>query len=128
MAARRVRRANSYYLLDDLNLPDDLRKDLDKKKGLPGVLKLVPERDRLEFEAEQYHALSDPIRLQIVYALQVLDMCPCMIKKITDLTDSKLSYHLGILEKAGLIASRQSKNWRIYSLTDKGRSFIKART
>lgn len=127
MPTRKVMRANSQFLLEDLNLPDDLRKDLESKKGLSGVLELIPERERLELEADQYNALSDPIRLQIMYSLKVFDMCPCVIKKITDLSDSKLSYHLGILEKAGMISSRQNRNWRIYSLTAIGRGFIKSR-
>ncbi|MCE5295630.1 MAG: winged helix-turn-helix domain-containing protein [Euryarchaeota archaeon] len=127
MPTRKVMRANSQFLLDDLNLPGDLRKDLDAKKGLSGVLELIPERERLDLEAEQYNALSDPIRLQIMYSLKVLDMCPCVIKKITDLSDSKLSYHLSILEKAGMISSRQNRNWRIYSLTAVGRGFLMKR-
>jgi ArsR family transcriptional regulator len=120
-------RASSQYLLDDLNLPDELRKALDAKKGLSGVLQLIPERERLDLESEQYNALSDPIRLQIMYSLKIFDMCPCVIKKITELSDSKLSYHLSILEKAGMISWRQNRNWRIYTLTATGRDFLKDR-
>lgn len=127
MPTRKVMRASSQFLLDDLNLPDELRKDLDAKKGLSGVLKLIPERERLDLESEQYNALSDPIRLQIMYSLKIFDMCPCVIKKITELSDSKLSYHLGILEKAGMISSRQNRNWRIYTLTATGRDFLNDR-
>ena len=86
--------------------------------------KVVPRRENLGPEADFFHALSDPIRLQILHALLVLDLCPCVLKELTDLSDSKLSYHLNILEKAGLIASSPRKKWRIYMLTENGRSLI----
>jgi ArsR family transcriptional regulator len=112
---------------DDLNLPEELRKELESRGGIGGVLEIVPERGYLEYQAQQFHSLSDPIRLQIMYALRIFDMCPCMLKRITDLSDSKLSYHLGKLEGAGLVSSRQNKNWRIYSLTENGRTYMKDR-
>jgi DNA-binding transcriptional ArsR family regulator len=61
-------------------------------------------------------AKADPVRLRILEALSVSDLCPCLLREITGVTDSKLSYHLRILENAGLARSRRSRNWRIYSL------------
>ena len=72
----------------------------------------------------RFQAVSDPIRLQIMHALLIIDLCPCLLKEITELTDSGLSYHLSILEEANLISSSSRKRWRVYVLTDKGRKLI----
>jgi ArsR family transcriptional regulator len=52
-------------------------------------------------------------------------LCPCLLKEITELSDSKLSYHLNILEKVKLIESFSQKKWRIYVLTELGKSWMK---
>jgi DNA-binding transcriptional ArsR family regulator len=109
---------------DVLNLPDEMEEALCRRGGLDGLKKIVPEQKDLASEAERFQAVSDPIRLQILHALRVLDLCPCILKEVTELSDSGLSYHLNILEEAELIASSPRKKWRIYMLTEKGRSMI----
>lgn len=109
---------------DVKNLPEEMDEAIRLKGGMDRLKELVPDRTKLGPEADFFHALSDPIRLQILHALLVLDLCPCVLKELTDLSDSKLSYHLNILEKAGLIISSPRKKWRIYMLTENGRSLI----
>jgi ArsR family transcriptional regulator len=99
---------------------------LQQQGGLDRLRGVIPSKESLTPEAKVFNALSDPIRLQILHALKVIDLCPCLLKDITELSDSKLSYHLNILETAGLIASSPRKRWRIYMLTEQGRSLIKA--
>ena len=84
----------------------------------------LPDEDRLNSEADINQALSEPIRLRILYALNKCNMCPCLLKEMTALSDSKLSYHLNILEKANLIRSFPQKKWRIYTITEMGRTKI----
>ncbi|MCK5642373.1 MAG: winged helix-turn-helix transcriptional regulator, partial [Gammaproteobacteria bacterium] len=50
--------------------------------------------------------------------------CACMLKEVTGLPDSRLSYHLTNLKKAGLISGDKEKNWIIYSLTDRGEQIL----
>ena len=109
---------------DVLNLPAEMEEALRQRGGLDGLKKLVPGQEKLTSEAERFQAVSDPIRLQILHALLVIDLCPCILKEITNLSDSRLSYHLNILEEAALIVSSPRKKWRIYMLTDLGRSLI----
>ena len=109
---------------DIMNLPEEVEESLRQRGGLDAVRSAVPDRQDLEEEARVFQALSEPIRLQIVHALSVCDLCPCILKEVTDLSDSRLSYHLNILEKAGLTGSVPQKRWRIYSLTALGRAFI----
>ena len=84
----------------------------------------IPDKDSLKEISDRHQALSDPARLQIVHLLGASELCPCVLKDLTGLTDSKLSYHLSILEKAKLILWRQNKNWRVYRLTELGRSYL----
>ncbi len=111
---------------DVMNLPEEMEAAVREKGGLESLKGQVPDRKSLGAEADIFHALSEPIRLQIMYALLITDLCPCLLKEITGLSNSKLSYHLSILEEAGLVLSLSRKKWRVYSLTDTGRSWINA--
>ena len=107
--------------VEGLAVPDGVRKSVRRAGGFGKVRFTIPRMSRLEKDAIRHMALSDKTRLQIVHALSVAELCPCLLKKITGTTDSRLSYHLKILEDAGLINVRRSKNWRIYSVTAKGK-------
>lgn len=109
---------------DIKNLPEEMGEAIRLQGGLNGLKNRVPDRSSLDAEAELFHTLSDPIRLQILHALLIVDLCPCILKAITELSDSKLSYHLNILERSGLISSSPRKKWRIYILTAHGRLLI----
>jgi len=71
----------------------------------------------MEGVARRHQALSDPVRLRLLWALSMADLCPCILKQIAELSDSKLSYHLGVLERAVLVSSKRTKDWMIYSIT-----------
>ncbi len=115
---------NKECCTDVLNLPAEMEEALRQQGGLAGLKKQVPDQDKLTSEAERFQAVSDPIRLQILHALMIIDLCPCILREITDLTDSGLSYHLSILEQAKLISSSPRKKWRVYMLTEEGRKLI----
>jgi ArsR family transcriptional regulator, arsenate/arsenite/antimonite-responsive transcriptional repressor len=108
-----------------MSLPEEMEIAVRRLGGLEGLKSRVPDRKSLASESEIFHALSEPIRLQIMHALLSTDLCPCLLKDITGLSDSKLSYHLSALEEARLITSSPRKKWRIYMLTEKGRFWIK---
>jgi ArsR family transcriptional regulator len=61
-------------------------------------------------------ALAEPIRLQVVQALQHGERCVCDLTGDLDLAQSKLSFHLKVLREAGLLADRQSGRWVYYRL------------
>jgi ArsR family transcriptional regulator len=106
---------------DALNLPKEMEAALQKYGGLDGIKKIVPHRESLASDGFIFNALSDPIRLQILHSLNLVDLCPCVLKEITGLSDSKLSYHLNVLENAKLIESGPQRKWRIYVITELGR-------
>jgi len=69
-------------------------------------------------------ALSDPIRVRILKALHIADLCVCVLVELMDCEYSKLSYHLRLLKKAGLIDSTQDGNFLIYHLTEFGKEML----
>jgi ArsR family transcriptional regulator len=61
-------------------------------------------------------ALAEPIRLQVVLALQDGERCVCDLTSDLNLAQSKLSFHLKVLKEAGLIRARQEGRWIYYRL------------
>jgi len=48
-----------------------------------------------------------------------------VIKAATGIADSRLSYHLQVLKKAGLIEGDQQGNYIIYRITPSGKQILK---
>jgi len=101
-------------------LPKEVTDRLAEVGGYRQLITVIPKTGILQSIAQYHHAMSDPIRLRILWALSVSELCPCLLKKVAKVSDSKLSYHLRLLEKAELIRPRRAKNWRIYSITEDG--------
>jgi DNA-binding transcriptional ArsR family regulator len=70
-------------------------------------------------------ALSDPIRVRILKALHVADLCVCVLVELMDCEYSKLSYHLKLLKEAGLIDCTKEGNFLIYHLTELGEKKVR---
>ena len=66
--------------------------------------------------AAGFHALSEPLRLQVLELLREQELCVCDLCEILGVTQSKLSFHLKTLKEAGLVRSRQEGRWIYYSL------------
>jgi len=63
-----------------------------------------------------FHALSDPLRIQILELLREQELCVCDLCDRLSVPQSKLSFHLKTLKEAGLVRSRQEGRWIYYSL------------
>ncbi|AFY59803.1 helix-turn-helix transcriptional regulator [Synechococcus sp. PCC 6312] len=63
-----------------------------------------------------FHALSDPIRLDVLTLLQQEELCVCDLCTRLQVSQSKLSFHLRTLKNAGLVLTRQSGRWIYYRL------------
>jgi ArsR family transcriptional regulator len=66
--------------------------------------------------SEQFHALSDETRLQILELLRRGEHCVCELTETLDLRQSLLSFHLRTLKQAGLVADRREGRWMYYAL------------
>lgn len=72
-----------------------------------------------------FKVLSDPVRIHILKALQVSDLCVCVLVEITDYKHSALSYHLKLLKDAEMVDSRRDRNFQIYYLTEMGKRMLR---
>ena len=110
---------------NSIEVPVSLQEEYKKNGELWGIAKRIPKIKLLEKNAGLHKALSDTARLQILFTLEVMPACACILKEITGLKDSLLSYHLSILKNCGLIRGEREKNYIIYSLTLKGKNILK---
>lgn len=63
-----------------------------------------------------FHALSDPLRMQVLELLRQEELCVCDLCETLEVSQSKLSFHLKKLKEAELVRSRQVGRWIYYSL------------
>ncbi len=66
--------------------------------------------------AETFKALSDPVRRDILTLLKSSRLSAGEIGSHFDMTGATISYHLGILKKAGLVFETREKNFIYYQL------------
>ena len=64
---------------------------------------------------EALHALSDPVRLEIIRTLALDGECPCGSFGV-QVSKSTLSHHLKVLRQAGLTETRPDGTLRLISL------------
>lgn len=105
-------------------IPEPIQKDLDAIGGLAALEKRIPPKKTLEARGKIYQALSDPLRLSILYIIRDQPLCVCVINRFMRLSGSKLSYHLNILKESGLVEGENDGNWIIYSITERGRRLL----
>jgi DNA-binding transcriptional ArsR family regulator len=105
-------------------MPPSVASGLNDHGGIRGLMQEVPSEVRLKKEAKRHQSLADHTRLKILWATSKMDLCPCVLKVVAGVSDSKLSYHLRVLEEAGMVRSRRIKNWMLYSITNLGRETL----
>jgi ArsR family transcriptional regulator len=114
--------SNRFEIMDEIEIPDSIRCELEEKGGLNGIMESLPDDPAIEDIVSVAHALSDPVRVRMLFALSVQPMCVCLLVAMTGYAYSKMSYHLSALKEGGLVCARQEGNYLIYSPTDLGRS------
>ena len=65
-----------------------------------------------------FKALSDETRLRILKLLDHGELCVCDIVSALDMIQPKVSFHLGVLQDAGLVKSRKQGKWIHYRIDD----------
>lgn len=104
-------------------IPEEVARSLRTCGGIEGIMESLPPEAELDRISAVHRACADPIRLKILFMLRIRPLCVCVIKAALHIADSKLSYHLGVLRKAGMIRGEQQGTWIIYSLTGAGRAY-----
>lgn len=104
-------------------IPGIIQCDLNEVGGVKGLIARLPSQKKIEKISAMHHALSDPVRISILYLLTIQPLCVCVIKECIGIAGSKLSYHLNIMKESGLVDSEQQGNWIIYRITDNGKKY-----
>jgi ArsR family transcriptional regulator len=107
-------------LKSKMPIPQEVADSLVETGGVAGIEARLPDAETLATASCIHHALSEPLRIRIALALAIQPLCVCVIKEVAGIADSKLSYHLNQLKKAGLIEGEQQGSWIIYRLTPLG--------
>ena len=68
--------------------------------------------------AKLFKALSDETRIRILKVLLERECCVCEVMQALDISQSRASRNLGILENAGFINSRRDGLWIVYSIDE----------
>src|SRR4030043_1508143 len=66
--------------------------------------------------AKLFKALSDETRIRILKVLLARECCVCEVMQALDISQSRASCNLCILEAAGFIKSRRDGPWVTYSI------------
>ena len=61
-------------------------------------------------------ALSDETRLRIVKVLLEKECCVCEVMQALDISQTRASRNLGILQKAGFLKAKRDGLWIVYSI------------
>jgi len=65
-------------------------------------------------------ALSDETRLRIINILLARECCVCEVMQALEISQSRASRNLGILQDAGLLMVRRDGVWMLYSIDKEG--------
>lgn len=82
------------------------------------VFRVRSMENRNRFESTVFHALSDPIRLEILAYLRDGEKCVCEIVPHLSLIQPLVSRHLKILKDVGIVRCRKDGTKRMYSIVD----------
>lgn len=77
----------------------------------------LPERTVRDF-LRAFKALSDQTRMRILKVLIERECCVCEVMQALDISQSRASRNLGILQDAGFIKSRRDGLWIVYSIDE----------
>jgi ArsR family transcriptional regulator len=70
------------------------------------------------FKSTVFHALSDPIRMEILEYLRDGEKCVCEIVPHLNLIQPLVSRHLKTLKDAGIVRCRKEGTKRLYTIVD----------
>lgn len=67
---------------------------------------------------KSFKALSDETRLRILNIVSQRECCVCEVMQVLDISQSRASRNLRMLEDAGILKSRREGLWAYYTLKD----------
>jgi len=100
------------------NLENGCIEQYEKFSDLKKLIKKIPSDNNLYDMSEILKAISDPLRLKILYLLKNGELCGCHIDFALDKPQSTISHHLTILKKSNLVKWRKEGKWTYFSLAN----------
>ena len=70
----------------------------------------------MNLDIEVFKACADATRLRLLVLLSERELCVCELVDILQMPQGKISRHLAVLRRAGLVADRRDGTWIHYSL------------
>jgi ArsR family transcriptional regulator len=70
----------------------------------------------MNVDLEIFKACADATRLRVLVLLAERELCVCELVDILEMPQGKISRHLTVLRRAGLVADRRDGTWINYSL------------
>lgn len=107
-------------------IPAEIEEALDEWGGIGGIVAALPSEPEIAALEDVHRACADRVRLKILFLLEERPLCVCVIKHVLGIADSRLSYHLHVLRRAGLIEGESQGTFIIYRITPFGQSVLNA--
>jgi len=76
--------------------------------------------DLVELIAERFRALSEPTRIKLLDRLREGEASVLELTAAIGTTEQNVSKHLGVLQRAGIVARRKQGNFAYYRIVDEG--------
>lgn len=76
--------------------------------------------DFVELIAERFRALSEPTRIKLLDRLREGEATVLELSEPIGTTQQNVSKHLGVLQRAGIVARRKQGNFAYYRVIDEG--------
>lgn len=74
--------------------------------------------DERQTQATRFHALADPVRLEVLERLADGPSCVCDLRDALGIAGNLLSHHLKVLRESGLVTSERHGRWVTYRLDE----------
>jgi len=76
--------------------------------------------DLVELIAERFRALGEPTRIKLLDRLRDGEATVLELTELLGTTQQNVSKHLGVLQRAGIVARRKQGNFAYYRIIDEG--------
>jgi DNA-binding transcriptional ArsR family regulator len=76
--------------------------------------------DLIELIAERFRTLSEPTRIKLLDRLREGETSVLELTELIGSTQQNISKHLGVLQRAGIVARRKQGNFAYYRIIDEG--------
>ena len=77
--------------------------------------------DDYKYRSGIMKAFAYPTRLKVIEILREGEKCVCVLTEKLNMPQSTLSYHMKILQDAGIVTRTEIGKWSHYALSDEGR-------